>query len=165
MDPLRQSQVPRPRPTAKNVADDPPAIVPEIAGGLDTSVSRQSRVTRPTAKLIDGNNHEKPALTFQRAAVAAEIARVATEAIQANPSQSTPSPSPQPTVSSLELSATSHDPSPSTSNPTQEERSKSIRGKNKRNIIVSSDDSEDEPEDNVAAKKTKTTLNSVICKY
>src|ERR1700678_1673244 len=43
-----------------------------------SDIQRQLRITRPTAKLI--NNGEKAALTFQRAAVAAETARLQVEA-------------------------------------------------------------------------------------
>jgi hypothetical protein len=170
MDPLRQSlpvaQVPRPRPTAKSAQQA--AVAPEIASasGLE-ALLRQSRVTCPTAKLIDGNNHEKLALTFQRAAVAAEIARVeAVEALAlaASESLSSPSISPQPTlsesvVSTREPSAASREPSPSASNPKHDQNSQVIRGKNKRPIILSSDD--DEPDGNARQKKSKTTQNSI----
>jgi hypothetical protein len=165
MEPLRQSQVPRPRPTAKNVPKDPLAlaVVPEIASGLEGSVSRQSRVTRPTAKLIDGNNHAKPALTFQRAAVAAEIARVATDEASASP-PSPSTPSSQPTVVSSFPSAPSREPSLSASNLTPDECSPVIQSKNKRRTILSSDEDEPEPEVDKAPKKKKMTRKS-ICKY
>jgi hypothetical protein len=64
-----------------------------------SDIPRQPRVTRPTAKLI--NNGEKAPLTFQRAAVAAETARLASEA--AIKSQ---------TAASEPESQSSHSPSP-----------------------------------------------------
>ena len=170
MEPLHETHVPRPRPTAKNVAKDPPAIVPEMAGGLEASVSRQSRVTRPTAKLIDGNNHKKPALLFQRAAIAAEIARVseANEATTAlAPSSSPPTPSPQPTPGlSATDSVSSFEPSPASCEPSLSLSASSqlIRSKNKRPIILSSDEDEPQTDGNPVPKKKKTTRKS-ICKY
>ena len=59
-----------------------------------SDIQRQPRITRPTAKLI--NNGEKAALTFQRAAVAAETARLQVEAALKIPtaaSKSSPSSS------------------------------------------------------------------------
>ena len=79
------------------------AVAPEMT---PASPSCQLRVTHPTAKLIDSNNHQKAALAFQRAAVDAEIARI--EAATATPSPSTPSP--QPTLS-ITTSITTCEPS------------------------------------------------------
>ena len=60
---------------------------------------RQSRVKRPTAKLTDVNNLQQPALSFQRAAVEAERARLQLEEATAHPSPVLPPSSPPATSS------------------------------------------------------------------
>lgn len=145
------------------------AVAPEMAAA---SPSRQLRVTRPTAKLIDG---EKAALPFQRAAVAAEIARVeaaalaAADAAAATASPSTPSPQPTLSVTTCQPSILStRQPSPTLSNKTQDsdEIPQVIQGKKKRQLVISSE--EDEESDNrrdAPKKKKKRTQKKANCKF
>ena len=166
------------------------AVAPEIEH-LEASheadnahLLRQSRVSRPTAKLIDGNNHEKATLTFQRAAVAAEIACVEASASHAaaathrsiSESPSTPSPqTPQPTLSVISTGACtgSSDSSftgtsfthESSINQTQDELDEGPRvtqSKNKRRQIISFDEDDDEALTGKKKKKTKVNSN---CKF
>ena len=168
---------PHPCPTAKKNGKAPltfpsqrTAVAPEVAC-LEPSASHaaasplcQSRVSRPTAKLIDGNNQEKAALTFQRAAVAAEIAHV--EAIEAAAASHTTAVSPStPTThpTTREPSTvTTHEPSPGPSNQTQDEP-QITQGRNKRQIIISSD--EEESDSNEQPKKKIRRKTWANCKF
>ena len=193
MDPPRQSQVPCPRPTAKNLVKTPltfqhAVVAPEVAH-LDASAShaavaplRQSRVSRPTSKLIDSNNQAKPALTFQRAAVAAEIARVEAEAAASHAAAVTPSiPSPQPstgthepselppsTVTTRESSIEStYEPSesPGPSNqPLAQDEPQVTQGR-KHRYIISSDEEEIYSTRNEAHKKKIRKKARANCKF
>ena len=195
MDAPRQSwsQVPaRDRQPKKNPLN-PAAATSEIATAAhleaDDAVNallRQSRVSRPTAKLIDVNNYEKAALTFQRAAVAAEIARV--EAVEASAShagnaaaasfsESPSTPSPQPTLSVISTGTRNSDLSftgtsftcESSINQTQDELDEGppvTHSKNKRRkIILSSDEDNDEAPTGQKKKKTKAAEVNSSCKF
>ena len=195
MDAPWQSQVPRPCPTAKKnpvnavVATTGSEIATAAHLEADDAVNallRQSRVSRPTAKLIDVNNYEKAALTFQRAAVAAEIARV--EAVEASAShagnaaaasfsESPSTPSPQPTLSvistgtrnsNLSFTGTSFTRE-SSINQTQDELDEGppvTHSKNKRRkIILSSDEDNDEAPTGQKKKKTKAAEVNSSCKF
>jgi hypothetical protein len=190
MDAPRQSQVPRPRPTAKKTpvvatSDIATAAHLETDDAVNAHLLRQSRVSRPTAKLIDGNNHEKAALTFQRAAVAAEIARVeaveastshaaaATGSISASaPSPLASTPSPQPSLSDIYTGTCTGSSDSSftressiTGNQTEDELDEGPRvtqSKNKRRQIISSDEDDDEAP--TGKKKKKKKVNS-SCKF
>ena len=162
-----QSQVSesRTRPRAIFFAKTPLAQATAVAPEMTpASPSHQLRVTRPTAKLIDSNNHEKAALAFQRAAVDAEIARIEAAAT-ATPSPSTPSP--QPTLS-ITTSVTTREPSFTS---THESSSPSkiplvIQGRKKRQfqVIVSSDEDEDDS-DKAPKKKKKRLETKANCKF
>ena len=91
-----------------------------------SDIQRQPRITRPTAKLI--NNGEKAPLTFQRAAVAAETARLEA-ALKAQTTPSSPSPSP------LAFTQQSSDTNAETDD------QESIPAGSKRQIIISDDES------------------------
>ena len=198
MDAPWQSQVPRPRPTAKKtpvnavVATNGSKIATAAHLEADDAVNallRQSRVSRPTAKLIDVNNHEKAALTFQHAAVAAEIARVeGLEAVEASAShagnaaaasfsESPSTPSPQPTLSvistgtrnsNLSFTGTSFTRE-SSINQTQDELDEGppvTHSRNKRRkIVLSSDEDNDEAPTGQKKKKTKAAEVNSSCKF
>ena len=168
-----QSQVSesRTRPRANFFAKTPLAQATAVAPEMTpASPSRQLRVTRPTAKLIDSNNHEKAALAFQRAAVDAEIARIEAAALAAAAATATPSPStpsPQPTLS-VTTSVTTREPSFTS---THESSSPSeipvvIQGRKKRQfqVIVSSDEDEDDS-DKAPKKKKKRLETKANCKF
>jgi hypothetical protein len=115
----------------------------------------QPQITRPAAKLIDVNNLEQAALTFQRVAVAAKKTHVEASSSHATVSHVTPVlPGSQPLTQSLQATPSSslvstRQPSPS------DESYDSFPTGSKRTLVFSSDD--EAPSRQKKAMRTSTS--------
>ena len=115
-----------------------------------SDLQRQPRITRPTTKLI--NNGEKAPLTFQRAAVAAETARLeaAFKAQTTASSASLPSSSPSPD-SPLAITATQK--SSDTNKETDSDDQEFTPAAGSKHQIISDDESSAEDSDGGKQRK------------